>query len=166
MSDLRTTSGTLALGTLVALLGLGVGLETTPGDGEEGTVQEAQVYRGSLQPVDDSGVQGEVVVQRTGEELSVRVNARGLASGSHPQHIHDGESCADFGGVAVPLDSDLGSMSDGSFPSTEGESASLTYNQEGTHPDFADLPLADQTVVLHASGGAPVACAALDKRGK
>lgn len=165
MSGRRVASGSLALGALAALLSLGLGAGLVPADGDTAADQEAQVYRGSLQPIDDSGVQGEVVVQRMDEQLSVRVNARGLAPGTHPQHIHAGAACSDFGGVEVPLDSDLGA-SGGSFPSTEGESGSLTYNQKGSSADFADLALGDKTVVVHATGGAPVACAALEKRGK
>lgn len=166
MLNQRHVSGTLALGALMALLGLSVGLGETPADGEPNAAQEAQVYRGSLSPLAESGVEGEVIIQRMDEQLSVRVNARGLASGTHPQHIHTGETCEDFGGVAVPLDSNLNDGSAGDFPSTEGESGSLTYNQKGTRSSYTDLDLANHTVVVHASDGTPVACAALEKRGK
>lgn len=165
MTDRRFVSGTMALGALGAFLAFGVALPDTPTAEDVDDGQEAQVYRGSLEPIDGSGAQGEVVVQRMDEQLSVRVNASGLASGTHPQHIHANASCSDFGGVEVPLDSNLGS-SGGSFPSTEGESGSLTYNQKGTSADFADLALADKTVVIHDTEGTPVGCATLEKRGK
>lgn len=133
--------------------------------GPEAPQEAAEVYRGSLEPLDDSGVEGKVVVQRKGEQLSVRVSARGLASGNHGQHIHEGASCEEFGGIAVPLDKSLGTVEDGfggEFPGTEGESNVLTYDQKGSNPSFAELDLANSTVVVHAGvPGAPAACAEL-----
>lgn len=137
---------------------------------DQGQEASAEVYRGTLGPVDGSGVEGEVVVQRKGEQLSVRVNARGLSSGEHGQHIHAGDTCESPGGIAVPLDNSLAEIESGfggEFPATEGESGTLTYNQKGSNPDFAQLDLANSTVVVHAGvPGAPVACAPLARQGK
>lgn len=137
---------------------------------DRGQEAAAEIYRGSLGPVNGSGVEGEVVVQRKGEQLSVRVNARGLSSGQHGQHIHDGDTCESPGGIAVPLDNSLGEIESGfggEFPATEGESGTLTYNQKGSNPDFAELDLANSTVVVHAGvPGAPVACAPLAEQGE
>lgn len=160
MLNRRHLSGSFAVGALVTLVGVAAGLGQPP------SAQETQVYRGSLSPVGETGVDGEVMVRQMGETLHVRLNANGLASGTHAQHIHIGEACGSFGGVAVPLDSDLSAGSAGEFPSTEGESSSLTYNQKGSQASYTELDLANHTVVVHASDGTAVACAELEKRGK
>lgn len=164
-TTLRTTlRGTACTVALAGLVGLTLGWTPVAPDAESG-VQEAEVYKGALGALGDSGVEGTVQVKRMGEQLSVQLSARELASGTHPQHVHAGASCDEFGAVAVPLDSDLGSLSVEDYPSTEGESATLTYNGKGSNAEYADLDLADMTVVVHASDGTPVACAALDRKG-
>lgn len=164
--------GTLSLAVLVALAGL---TPWAPVDdaraqqGQKAQQQKAEVFTGQLQPVGDSGVEGTVQIQRMGEQLRVQVNATGLSSGAHGQHIHEGSSCESVGGIAVPLDMSLGTIEDGfggEFPSTRGESGTLSYSQTGSNPQFAGLDLANMVVAVHAGvpGGA-VACAELEKKG-
>lgn len=152
---------------VLALAGLaGVAVGWTPAAAQPGPGgQQAEAYKGTLEPLAESGVEGTVNLQRKGERLSVELVARNLTSGTHPQHLHDGESCSDFGGVAVPLDSDLGSSEAGDFPSTEGESATLTYSGKGSDAMFTELDLENMTVVVHAPDGTPVACAELERKG-
>ncbi len=156
-----------SLAAVAALAGLALGwVAVEPAHGQG---QKAQVFTGKLQPVGNSGVQGQVQVQKMGEQLGVRLNARGLSQGEHGQHIHEGGTCDSFGGIAVPLDESLGTLEDGfggQFPSTEGESGSLTYNQKGSNAEFAGLDLANMTVVVHAGApGGAVACAELSPAG-
>lgn len=158
-----------SLAAVAALFGLMIGWGAVETAHAQGQGQKAQVYTGKLQPVGNSGVQGQVQVQKMGEELGVRLNARGLSSGEHGQHIHEGASCDSFGGIAVPLDLSLGTLEDGfggQFPATEGESDALTYNEKGSNSAFADLDLANMTVVVHAGApGGAVACAELTRAG-
>lgn len=164
-STLRNTlRGGLGLMALVGLVGLTVGWTAAAPDGEPGA-QEAEVYTGTLAPLEDSGVEGPVNVQWKGERLSVRVNARNLSPGVHQQHIHGGATCDDFGEVVVPLDSNLGDLGAGDFPATEGESGVLTYNGKGSNEEFVNLELADMTVVVHDLDGNAVACAELERKG-
>jgi len=97
--------GAVSLVAVAALAGLTLGqspVEDARAQGQ-GQGQQAEVYTGTFQPVGNSGVEGQVQVQRMGEQLSVRVNARGLSPGAHGQHIHEGETCKSVGGIAVPL---------------------------------------------------------------
>lgn len=159
--------GAVSLVAVAALAGLTLG----PGPVEDARAQgqQAEVYTGTLQPVGNSGVKGQVQVQRQGEQLAVRLNARNLSSGAHGQHIHDGGSCDSVGGIAVPLDNSLGTLESGfggDFPTTEGESGTLSYQQSGSNAEFANLDLGNQLVVVHSGvpGGA-VACAELSRKG-
>ena len=163
--------GAVSLVAVAALAGLTLGqspVEDARAQGQ-GQGQQAEVYTGTFQPVGNSGVEGQVQVQRMGEQLSVRVNARGLSSGAHGQHIHEGETCKSVGGIAVPLDNSLGTLESGfggEFPATEGESGTLTYNQTGSNPAFAKLDLENMLVVVHAGApGGAVACAELSRKG-
>lgn len=165
--------GAVSLVALAALAGLTLGwgpaVETARAQGQGEKAQQAEVYTGMFQPVGNSGVEGKVQVQRQGEKLAVRVSARGLSPGAHGQHIHEGESCEAFGGIAVPLDNSVGTLEDGfggEFPSTEGESEVLTYNGSGSNAQFADLDLGNMVVVMHAGApGGAVACAELGRKG-
>lgn len=158
-----------SLTAAAALAGLALGWGAVETAHAQAQGQKAEVFTGKLQPVGNSGVQGQVQVQKMGEQLGVRLNARGLSPGEHGQHIHEGATCDSFGGIAVPLDLSLGTIEDGfggSFPSTEGESDALTYNEKGSNPEFADLDLASMTVVVHAGApGGAVACAELAPAG-
>lgn len=161
--------GAVSLAAVAALAGLTLGPSPVEDARAQGQGQQAEVYTGALQPVGNSGVEGQVQVQRMGEQLSVRVNARGLSSGAHGQHIHDGGSCSSIGGIAVPLDNSLGTLESGfggEFPTTQGDSGTLSYNQTGSNPGFADLELGNQLVVVHAGApGGAVACAELSRKG-
>lgn len=165
--------GTLSLAVLAALAGLTPWAPVDDARAQQGEKaqqqQKAELFAGQLQPVGDSGVEGTVRVQSMGEQLRVQVNATGLSSGAHGQHIHEGSSCESVGGIAVPLDQSLGTVEDGfggEFPSTGGESGTLSYSQTGSNPQFADLDLASTVVAVHSGvpGGA-VACAELEKKG-
>lgn len=157
----RRAACALALAGLAALT---VGSTPVAAQGQSESNQAA-AYKGALEPLGGSGVEGTVNVQWKGERLSGELVARNLSSGTHPQHIHDGATCDDFGAVAVPLDSDLGDATANDFPSTEGESGTLTYNGKGMNAEFANLDLANMTVVVHATDGTPVACAELERKG-
>jgi len=164
--------GAVSLVAVATLAGLSPGSQgavDTARAQAQGSGQQAEVYTGQLQPVGDSGVEGTVQIQSMGEQLRVRLNATGLSSGAHGQHIHQGSSCESAGGIAAPLDESLGTIEEGfggTFPSTEGESGTLSYSQTGSNPAFADLELADRVVVVHAGApGGAVACAELEKKG-
>lgn len=161
--------GAVSLVAVAALAGLTLGPGPVEDARAQGQGQQAEVYTGTLQPVGNSGVKGQVQVQRQGEQLSVRLSARSLSSGAHGQHIHDGGSCDSVGGIVVPLDNSLGTLESGfggDFPTTEGESGTLTYEQSGSNAEFANLDLENQLVVVHSGvpGGA-VACAELSRKG-
>lgn len=164
--------GAASLVLVAALAGLTLGpgpVETAWAQGQGQEAQQAEVYTGTFQPVGNSGVEGQVQVQRMGEQLSVRVSARNLSAGAHGQHIHEGETCKSAGGIAVPLDNSLGTLESGfggEFPSTKGQSGTLTYNQSGSNPEFAKMDLQNMVVLLHSGvPGGGVACAELSRKG-
>lgn len=77
-------------------------------------------------------------------------------------------TCANFGGVQIPLDLDLGDgdgPADGPFPETSGRSGTLSYRQMASSSIFSDLPLGEKIVVVHATDFTPVACGAIDPVG-
>lgn len=77
-------------------------------------------------------------------------------------------TCANFGGVQIPLDFDLSDgdgPADGPFPETSGMSGTLTYSQMASSSTFSDLPLGEKTVVVHATDFTPVACGEIDPVG-
>lgn len=128
----------------------------------------SQNFRADLEPLGNSGVHGTANFQLKGSQLSVELVARGLESGAHAQHIHVNATCADFGGVQIPLDFDLGDgdgPADGPFPETSGMGGTLTYSQMASAPAFSDLPLGEKTVVVHATNFAPVACGEINPVG-
>lgn len=130
-------------------------------------------YRAELEPLGGSGVRGIANFRLKGERLAVRLTARGLTPGrEHGQHIHMNASCADFGGVQIPLDFDLADTDDGfggPFPRTSGMSQTLTYSQMASDGSFAGLMLGEKTVVVHAgtpsTDPTPVACGEIDPVG-
>src|SRR5690606_38987686 len=87
-------------------------------------------YTGTLAPLNDSGVSGDVSItlDRETDEITVTVDAAGLFSGiAHAQHVHAGAECPDtdaddsnddgyldvaeglpsYGDAVLPLDDDL-----------------------------------------------------------
>lgn len=128
----------------------------------------SQTFRAELEPIGNSGVHGTANFQLEGDQLSVQLVARGLESGTHAQHIHMNATCANFGGVQIPLDFDLGDgdgPADGPFPETSGMSGTLTYSQMASASMFSNLPLGEKTVVVHATDFAPVACGEINPVG-
>lgn len=100
-----------------------------------------------LQPLDGSGVGGEVTVADRGEQTEVMVRLTGApANGSHPGHVHTG-TCEALGGVVQPLDP-------------------ITTDGTGTGSMTTNVSVAPMTlmngqhiVVYHGTGGRPIACA-------
>ena len=101
-----------------------------------------------LQPVNNSGMAGEVTVTDRGAESEVMVRLTGAtASGSHPGHIHSG-SCAAIGGVIQPLQE-------------------ITTDATGTGTMTTTVAIAPMTlmdgqhIVVYHADGAPATCAAI-----
>lgn len=155
---------------------------------------DAEVYTVALTPLNGSGVTGTATFTVTDDQFAASVEAAGLAPGMvHPQHIHAGSACptasadanADgfvdvtegtpaYGGILVPLDSDLSAQMTGDFPTLAASSSTLDYdelaslaamldNLRAADPDPDDpivklqsgaaLAPATRTVVLHGIAG-------------
>lgn len=114
---------------------------------DEERVQQAVEHHADIQPIGESGVTGKATFTAPKGEGSfkVQLNAKGLAEGQHPQHIHEEASCSDFGGVVVALEP---------FPKATGGGTINYQSQDIEQPD----DLANRTVVVHATDGTPVAC--------
>jgi hypothetical protein len=100
-----------------------------------------------LQPLQDSGVTGEVTV--TGRDAQTEVTVRlagGTPSESHPGHIHSG-TCDAVGGVVQPLQP-IAADATGSGTMTTTVAVPAATAMNGQH-----------IVVYHAPGGQPVTCA-------
>jgi hypothetical protein len=110
-------------------------------------LQQATEYHADIQPLGDSGVTGKATfTEPKGEgSFKVQLNAKGLSPGTHPQHIHEGAECSEFGGVEVGLKP---------FPEATGGGTVSYQSQDIEKPD----DLANRTVVVHATDGTPVAC--------
>ncbi|HEX7118229.1 MAG TPA: hypothetical protein VF212_05545 [Longimicrobiales bacterium] len=143
------------------------------------------VYRVALEPLNDSGVTGDVTLLVKGGELVVRLNAVGHVAGRlHPQHIHGftdtasscptaaqdtdgdgiitiGEGSAAFGPVQVDLQA---------YPTPANAGGAIHYTRSfdlATVP-FEPADLTAKTVVLHGAfvgdgyvASLPVACGAV-----
>lgn len=141
---------------LVGIAVLGFELSTTmvSEDPEADAVSSQQTteYQAKLTPLGDSGVTGTASFTDSEAGFHVQLTAKGLESGQHPQHIHQGSSCDDFQGVLVGLEP---------FPeATQGGTINYQSN-EIEQPEN----LGDRTVVVHATDGTPVACGAINPLG-
>lgn len=92
----------------------------------------------------ESGISGNVRLSGQGDSLRVRVQLQGVEAGTqYASHIHGG-TCAQPGGVIVPLES---------VPGAEG--------MVETSVAMSQLSGEDALLVQsHGSGGAPIACGA------
>jgi hypothetical protein len=130
-----------------------------------------------LAPLNDSGVTGTAEVSLEGDQVTVKIEAKGMVPGQpHAQHIHG----LDSGNATCPGD-DLDTDGDGIISVQEGAPAygdilvdlqpypaadadgSITYDKSLAADDVAPLP--DRVVVLHGlnsggkyDGSIPVAC--------
>lgn len=167
----RTATRFGVLGTGALVLGLAA-CDETPGERVAGassatavtTEQEAHipgdgngtaVYEANLRPLNASTeygigpVSGTAIITERGGEITVRINARGLAPNTpHLQHIHGagtcptsaqdvngdgfvsvGEGAPVYGPIVVPLDDDLADlgMQVGGFPAPTNRGGAETY---------------------------------------
>lgn len=148
------------LGAVVALAGCDVttdeiALDETQGAESPAAQEEAQLapraerrFVGALEPLNDSRVTGTVTVDVDGDELTVAVDAEGLAPNvTHRQMIHVGARCPDptadengdgfvsvteglsaYQKVLIPLDDRLASLTEGEYPQADANGA-LRYRQ-------------------------------------
>lgn len=124
--------------------------EQEMGGAEQPAQQEEQEAMGTtttveLSPVEDATVSGEVYFERQGNSLTVDISAQMGSPGDYPSHIHEG-TCADFGGVAVPLNAGV---------AEEPGIAEATTTVDATQLD----PTGSYLVMVHTQQGAPAACA-------
>lgn len=100
----------------------------------------------TFSPLRDSGVTGAGSIDYAGDSVTVVVQVQGLpGEGSYNAHIHTG-TCAEVGGVAVPL-TPVTAQADGTGSSTTVFPAS-------------DLPMEGTTVVqVHGADGPGATCA-------
>ncbi len=157
---------------------LALGLATTA------SAQQPNQCHVDFQPLNSSGVSGTATLQLTGNQLTVSIQARGLApSQTHPQHIHgfpdasrnatcptmaldtDGngivsleEGMPAYGPVLVPLE-----------PFPMAPDGTIDYQQTLTVDPNQLMPLQNRVIVLHgrAVGGqymatVPVACGQIE----
>jgi len=116
-------------------------------------------FTGNFQALNGSGVSGvaDVISDDVEDEFEVSVEAGGLAVDiTHAQHIHAASECptmADdangdgfldvveglpsYGGILIPLDSDLPDQAAGDFPAADG-SGLIDYRNSSTYGDLID----------------------------
>lgn len=99
-----------------------------------------------MQPLNDSGIAGEVTVtDRAGQsEIMVRLTG-GTPNGSHPGHVHTG-TCDAVGGVVEPLQ-EITTDATGTGTMTTTVSIPPATLMDGQH------------IVVYHSGGPPATCA-------
>lgn len=117
---------------------------------EEPTSQQMTMYGAAITPLGNVQVRGFAGIQPAEGGSEIVVDVHGLEPGAeHMQHIHDGGSCSNIGGVAHPLEP---------YPEADNEGA-VHYRQT-----FETLPdnLGNKIVVIHGADGSPVACGQLD----
>ncbi len=102
-----------------------------------------------LQPLNESGVNGEATVTGRNTQTEVTVRLTGATpSESHPGHIHSG-TCAALGGVVQAL-----------------QPIAVDANGAGTMTTTVDVPAAtamngQHIIVYHRPGGQPATCASI-----
>lgn len=143
-------------------VGTGTGV-VAGGNGDDLLLAETQVFSGSFQAVNNSGVSGTVQVSAEGSSLHIQADLSGLQAGqAHPLHIHGLTASGD-----VPQDSTgTGADSDGDGFIEKGDA------QLAAGPVLLDLgsPVAgadgsvhvDQTLSLAALAGLPLGNSAAD----
>lgn len=121
---------------------------TNRAHGGGAAVPNAKVFRATINPLGNSGVQGTATFRIQDNTLFVNLNAQGHEPGvAHAQHIHTGDNCSSFDGIEQGLTP---------FPIPENQGGAIHYKQT-----FSPVPvtnLGDRTVVLHAANFTPVAC--------
>ncbi len=131
----------VALAACMSTMVVSCGDDDDDDDNSGGTVQQQQegVYRAVLVPTNptiDPDIAGTVTVSHQGDDFRVEMDVRNAPGGVHAQHIHSGTSCATIaandtnadgildaaeaeaviGRMLIPLDSNLDSNSQNSFP--------------------------------------------------
>jgi hypothetical protein len=113
---LSTTTASAAPGTSSHAPGKSTGASTSKG---------TEVYRSHLMPLNDSGATGRVMLHLRGNELTVRIKARGLLPNAvHAQHIH-GEGNSECPPMSAAGDDGVLTTPEG-VPFYGGIAASLT----------------------------------------
>lgn len=100
----------------------------------------------SLEPLNESGVTGEVRATHRMDSVTVEVSVQGAPEGELPAHIHSG-TCDSVGGVVAPLSPVQGGQS-----TTTLASSQVGENQE-------------TVVQVHDPSGQPIACAEMRGHG-
>lgn len=124
----------------------GGGMEADDGAGQPGMESGAQSEVVEWTALNGSGVTGDAELSVEGSTLQVAVLANSLGGpGDYPSHIHSG-TCAEPGGVVVPLN-----------PATAHEPG---IGEAETEVDLGELEAGQSYLVMvHALQGQPVACA-------
>ena len=125
----------------------GDALETEPAPpatGDMGAGMEPMTI--SIEPLNDSGVTGEVTATHRMDSVTVEVMLTGAPEGSLPAHVHSG-TCDNVGGVLAPL-----TRLEGGSSTTTLAASQVGENQEAV-------------VQVHDASGQPIACADLRGHG-
>ncbi len=165
---------------MIGLASLGLlGLGGCDDDGEVVGVDTRFEYSGNFVALNASGVAGvaDVIVDEAENDFEVSVEAGGLdANITHAQHIHSAATCptmsADansdgfldvvegipaYGGILIPLDSDLTDQEAGDAPSADA-SGEVDYGMSTTFDAMiASVSGSDSDAFVELEGGAPLA---------
>lgn len=102
-----------------------------------------------MNPIEGSGVGGEITITDRANQTEVMVRLTGTApSGSHPGHIHSG-TCENIGGVVQALE-----------PIIADNTGTGTMTTTVNIPPMT-LMSGNHVVVYHGDGGSPITCAAI-----
>lgn len=124
----------------------------TPVDAAMGMDQFGGGQTVLMEPLQDSGVGGEVTITGRGDQVEIMVRLTGTPPEStHPGHVHTGR-CTSIGAVVQPLESITTDAVGTGTMTTTVEIPPMTL-MDGQH-----------IVVYHGNGGAPITCAAIPMR--
>jgi hypothetical protein len=165
----------LAGAACVGLLALGL---TACGDDDDDLLEDEVVYVSNLQPLNDSGVTGDVDLLEDfdNDVFSVSVEAAGMAENTlHPQHIHATSACPDasadanadgfvdvveglpaYGAILIPLDGDLSEQAPGmpeGYPVADGAGIVDYSANTGLSEMIGNLQAADPDAPLTGLDG-------------